>query len=375
MPNISKIQAGESPVFTAAPQPLQRMRSFSPYKQGKAEIAGLAQAIKLSSNENPFGPSEAALEAFRQAARNLHRYPDGSQSDLRLAIARVHNLDPDRIVCGNGSEELIGLLMRCYLGKDDELLLSRNYFPMCAIYGKAQAAKIVLAPEKDFTIDVDSVLARITPKTRVLSIANPNNPTGTYLKAAELRRFIEGVPKNILVILDGAYAEYADRDDFDDGMAFAHSSSNVVVTRTFSKIYGLAGLRVGWAYGPAPIMEVVNRLRTPFNVNGPALAAAAAAIADQSHVKKCREHNARWLIRIREALGVCGLYVVPSVTNFYLLDFGSLPGKTASKASAVLESKGIIARPGESDRFLRVTVGLDAENQAVIDVLTGYLVS
>jgi histidinol-phosphate aminotransferase len=374
MPNINKIQAAESHVPTGAPQPLRRMRSFSPYQQGKAEIAGLAQAIKLSSNENPFGPSEAALEAFRQAARNLHRYPDGSQSDLRLAIARVHGIDPERIVCGNGSEELIGLLMRCYLGKDDELLLSQNHFLMCAIYGKAQAAKIVLAPEKDFTIDVDSVLARITPKTRVISIANPNNPTGTCLEAAELGRFIAGVPKNVLVILDGAYAEYPDREDFDDGMAYAHSSTNVVVTRTFSKIYGLAGLRVGWAYGPAPVIEVVNRLRTPFNVNGPALAAAAAAMVDQSHVIKCREHCTRWLIRIRDALGASGLRVVPSETNFYLLDFSSVPGKTAGKASAALESNGIIARPGESDRFLRITVGADAENQAVIDVLTNYLV-
>jgi len=351
------------------------MRSLSPYKQGKAGIPGREEVIKLSSNENPFGPSEAALAAFHNAALTLHRYPDGSQLKLRQAIARVHGIEADRIVCGNGSEELIGLLVRSFLGKGDEFLLPTHHFLMCPIYGKAQEAEIVVAPEKDHTVDVDAMLDHISPKTRVISIANPNNPTGTYVNATELRRFIEAVPTDILIILDGAYAEYVIRPVFDDGMDFARSRPNVVVTRTFSKIYGLAGLRVGWAYGPAAIIELVNRLRTPFNVNSPALAAAAAAMADQDHVRECREHNALWLERIRSQLESYGLPVIPSVTNFYLLDFSTVPGKTAVDASALLESRGIIPRPGDSGRYLRITVGTDEENRAALDALGHYLQS
>lgn len=375
MPNKTRVKAELTPALADAPRPHPRMRTLSPYKQGKAEIPGREEVIKLSSNENPFGPSEATLAAFHHAALTLHRYPDGSQSRLRQAIARVHGIEADRIVCGNGSEELIGLLVRSFLGKGDEFLLPEHHFLMCPIYGKAQEATIVIAPEKNHTVDVDSLLQHITPKTRVISIANPNNPTGTYVNAAELRRFIEAVPGHILVILDGAYAEYVTRSDFDDGTDFARTRPNVVVTRTFSKIYGLAGLRVGWAYGPAAIIEVVNRLRTPFNVNGPALAAAAAAMADQDHVRECREHNAQWLERIRTELESRGLHVVPSVTNFYLLDFSSTPGKTAAGASAALESRGIIPRPGDSGRYLRITVGSDKENEAALDALGHYLQS
>jgi histidinol-phosphate aminotransferase len=294
---------------------------------------------------------------------------------LRQAIARVHDIDPDRIVCGNGSEELIGLLIRCYLGENEELLLTQNHFVMCSIYGKGQGAQVVQAPEKEFTVDVDALLERITPETRVISVANPNNPTGTYVPGTDISRLVAEVPKNVLLILDGAYAEYVDRDDFDDGLHWGDSTSNVVITRTFSKIYGLAGLRIGWAYAAAPIIEVVNRLRTPFNANGPALAAAAAAVTDQAHVAMSREHTARWQERIRQSLASLGLKVVPSVTNFYLLDFSSMPGKSAVEASAFLESNGIIPRPGSSDRFVRITIGTDAENEAVLDSLTRYLSS
>ncbi len=248
------------------------MDTLAPYKQGKMAIPGRESVIKLSSNESCFGPSPLALEAYHAAAASIHRYPDGTQARLREAIAQVHGIDADRIVCGNGSEELIGILMRCYLGENEELLLTQNHFMMCSIYGKAQAANIVLAPENDYVVDIDALLERITPQTRVISVANPNNPTGTYVPAAGITRLVEEVPKNVLLILDGAYAEYVDRDDFDDGLHWGNTTSNVVITRTFSKIYGLAGLRIGWAYGPAPIIEVVNRLRTPFNASGPAMA-------------------------------------------------------------------------------------------------------
>jgi histidinol-phosphate aminotransferase len=351
------------------------METLVPYKQGKMAIPGRESAIKLSSNESCFGPSPQALEAYHAAAASIHRYPDGSQAQLREAIAQVHGIDPDRIVCGNGSEELIGILMRCYLGESEELLLTQNHFMMCSIYGKAQAANIVLAPENDFVVDIDLLLERITPQTRVISVANPNNPTGTYVPAADITRLVEAVPRNILLILDGAYSEYVERDDFDDGLHWADSTPNVVITRTFSKIYGLAGLRIGWAYGPAPIIEVVNRLRTPFNASGPAMAAATAAVADQAHVAMSREHTARWQERIRQSLAGLGLNVVPSVTNFYLLDFSSMPGKSAVEASAFLESEGIIPRPGSSGRFVRITIGTDVENEAVLDSLARYLAS
>jgi len=355
------------------PQPLARMQTFARYQQGKSEIPGVDDVIKLSSNESCFGPSEAAIAAYREAAAHLHRYPDGSQYALRQAIAKVHDIDPDRIICGNGSEEVIGLLIRCYLGKNDELLMPENHFLMCSIYGKGQGAKIVLASETDFTVNVEALLERISPKTRIIAVANPNNPTGTYLPETEILRLIEHVPSDVLILLDGAYAEYVEREDYDDGLRWAESFPNIFVTHSFSKIYGLAGMRIGWGYGPAPVIEVLNRMRTPFNTNGPALAAAAAAMSDQAHVIRTREHTSRWQARLRDELVRLGLHVIPSVTNFYLLDFNSVPGKTADAAAAFLERNGIIPRPGNEDRFLRITIGTDAENQAVLEAMTRYL--
>ena len=358
-----------------APKPLARMATFAPYVQGKCEIKGRRDVIKLSSNECCFGPSPAAIEAYERASTELHRYPDGSQAALRLAIAREHGIDPDRIVCGNGSEEVIGLLIRCYVGEGDQLLLSENHFVMCSIYGKGQGASVVLAPERDFRIDVDAMLARVTDRTRMLAVANPNNPTGTYLPASEIRRLVESVPEDVLIILDGAYAEFVENDDFDAGIGWVEARNNVVMTRTFSKIYGLAGLRIGWGYGPPAVIEVINRLRTPFNASVAALAAAAAAIGDHEHVNRVRTHNTRWLARFRDEFSKLGLTVVPSVANFYLMDFSDLPGKSAEDAGAWLEAHGIIPRPGHGDNYLRITVGDEAENQAVLKTLSAYLTS
>ena len=368
---VANVQLDNGP--DGKPAPLERMNTLAPYQQGKSVIPGRDKVIKLSSNESCFGPSLATLAAYERAAEQIHRYPDGSQTSLRQAIARVHGIDADRIVCGNGSEELIGLFIRCYLGEGDEILLSQNHFMMCSIYGKGQGASIVLAPERDDKVDVDAMLARITPRTRVLSVANPNNPTGTYIPGSEIRRLVENTPKDVLIILDGAYAEYVMREDFDDGMHFVDEQPNVVVTRTFSKIYGLAGLRIGWAYGPAEIIEVVNRMRTPFNASGPAMAAATAAMADQEHVRMTREHTVEWQARMHQSLHAMGVPVLPSVTNFYLLDFQGIEGKTAAGASAFLEANGIIARPGSGERYLRITIGTIEENEAVLEVLSRYL--
>jgi len=375
MPETKSSQAPACKPPESAPQPLARMHTFARYQQGKSEIPGRDDVIKLSSNESCFGPSEAARAAFRVAADHLHRYPDGSQFALRHAIAKVHDIDPDRIICGNGSEEVIGLLIRCYVGENDELLMPENHFLMCSIYGKGQGAKIVLAPESDFTVNVDSLLERISPKTRLVAVANPNNPTGTYLPESEVRRLIDHVPPDALILLDGAYAEYVDREDYHDGLRWAGSFPNVFVTHSFSKIYGLAGMRIGWGYGPAAVIEVLNRMRTPFNTNGPALAAAAAAMGDQQHVMRTREHTSRWQARLRDEFSLMGLHVIPSVTNFYLLDFNPVPGKTANGAAAFLEQNGIIPRPGNEDRFLRITIGTDAENQAVLEAMARYLTS
>lgn len=375
MPETKLSQAPSPPDTTEAPQPLERMQKLARYQQGKSAIPGRRDVIKLSSNESCFGPGEAAIAAYRETATLLHRYPDGSQSALRNAIATVHDIDPDRIICGNGSEEVIGLLIRSYVGKDDELLMPENHFMMCSIYGRGQGARIVLAPEKNFTVDVDAILQRISPKTRMIAVANPNNPTGTYLPAAQLQRLIDHTPKNVMILLDGAYAEYVDRRDYEDGIAWVESSANVFMTRSFSKAYGLAGMRIGWGYGPGPVIEVLNRIRTPFNTNAPALAAATAAMGDQAHVRRTREHTARWQARLREAFDTLGLFVVPSVTNFYLLDFSSVANKTAAAAASFLEANGIIPRPGNDDRFLRITVGTDTENEAVLETLTRYLTS
>jgi histidinol-phosphate aminotransferase len=282
----------------------------------------------------------------------------------------------DRIVCGNGSDELIGLLTRAYVGPDDELLISENHFVMCPIYGMVQDAKIVIAPEKNFRIDVDAILDRVTRKTRMVSIANPNNPTGTYLSQKEVARLNDGLPPDVLLLLDCAYAEYVVQPDFDPGATLVRESTNVIMTRTFSKIYGLAGLRIGWAYGPKAIIDIVQRIRCPFNTNCAALAAAEAAVKDTAFIERVREHNAGWLARISDELAGLGLAVVPSVANFYLIDFSGCSEGSARGAIAHLESRGIIPRPpstGAQEHVLRITVGLDHENEAVLSALREYL--
>jgi histidinol-phosphate aminotransferase len=341
--------------------------------QGKSELTGTDQPIKLSSNECCFGPSPVAIDAFRSSAKVLHRYADGAQTELRKAIARAHGLDADNVLCGNGSEELIGLLMRTFVAEGDELLLSENHFVMCSIYGTAQGAKIVLVRERDFKADVDAILKQISARTKMIALANPNNPTGTYLNVTEMQRLIDGVPPHVILLLDGAYAEYVTESDFDPGTRWIDTSQNIVMTRTFSKIYGLAALRIGWAYGPSNIIDFVNRLRSPFNASRPAMAAAAAALDDVDHVSRVREHTRRSLNRIGTELAALGVRVSPSVANFYLVNFDGTATRNASGAAAWLEARGIIPRPAGAGNYLRITVGTDEENDAVIDALRGYM--
>ena len=347
--------------------------SIAPYSQGKSSVDGVENPIKLSSNESSHGPCPEALEAYRQAAGNLNRYPDGSQNELRRAIAETHRgLDPNYIVCGNGSEELIGLVVRAFLGTGDQALLSENGFVMSNIYCMAQGAELIIAPEKGYRVDVDALLQRVTEKTRFCTIANPNNPTGTYISGDELRRLHAGLPPECVLLVDNAYAEYVVADDFEDGSSLVNDFDNVVMTRTFSKIYGLPSLRIGWAYCSEPVLDALQRIRTPFNTNGPALKAAAAAIRQQDYVNTIRQHNHYWLGKMTSALTELGIDVIPSVANFYLMRFGR--GKSGTEAAEFLQARGIIPRPaGGDDQYLRITVGLDSENEAVLAALTDYM--
>ena len=357
------------------PQPKPGVLKIAPYQQGESEIQGVESPLKLSSNESSFGPAAAAIAAYQAAAATLHRYPDGSQSALRRAIAEVHGLNFEQIVCGNGSDELIQLVTRAYVGAGDEVLMSENGFLMCRIHALAQGADVVVAPEKDFYVDVDAIIDRVSERTRLITLASPNNPTGTYVPYTDIQRLHKALPGDVILLLDGAYAEYVTADDYDAGASLVNASDNVVMTRTFSKIYGLSALRIGWAYVPASMMDPLQRIRTPFNANGPAMAAAEAAVRDTGHVATVRAHNARWQKVIAERLTAVGLHVVPSVANFYLVIFPHESGRTGGQAGAFLQQHGIIPRPvgGEGDPELRITVGSDDENETVLAALEEFM--
>ena len=357
------------------PQPKPGVMKIAAYTQGESEIEGVESPIKLSSNESSFGPSPEALDAYKAAAETLHRYPDGSQSAVRRAIADVHDLKFEQIVCGNGSDELIQLVTRAYAGEGDEVLMSENGFLMCRIHALAQGADVVVAPEKDHRIDIDALLERVSDKTRLITLANPNNPTGTYVDFAEICRLHKALPDNVILLLDGAYAEYVTAVDFDAGASLVEAHDNVVMTRTFSKIHGLSSLRIGWAYVPPSMMDPLQRIRTPFNANGPAMAAAEAAVRDTDFVANVCEHNARWQRIIYERLTALGLEVLPSVANFYLMYFPKSCGRSAREAADYLQLQGIIPRPvGNADEpELRITVGSNAENEAVLAALEQFM--
>src|SRR5215510_372772 len=286
----------------AGPAPRPGILEIAPYVAGEAKIAGIERPIRLASNESALGPSAKAIAAYRALAGEIHRYPDGSADELREALGRHHGLDPERIVCGAGSDELISLLLRCYAGPSDEVLYSRHGFLMYPINAMAAGATPIAAPERELTTDVDAVLARVTERTRIVFVANPNNPTGTYLGAGEMARLHAGLPRSVLLVIDAAYAEFVNRNDYEPGIALVNRAENVVMLRTFSKIYALAGLRLGWAYCPPAIADILNRVRGPFNVSAPALAAGVAAVEDTDALLRAQAHNERWLPWLSERL-------------------------------------------------------------------------
>jgi histidinol-phosphate aminotransferase len=346
------------------------------YQGGKSATQDARPAVKLSANESAIGPSPKAIAAFKSVAGQLHRYPDGSSERLRGAIARRHNLDPARIVCGAGSDELIALLTKAYAGPGEEVLFSEHGFLMYKLAALGAGATPVAALETGLRADVDALLGRVTSRSRIVFIANPNNPTGSYLSGEEITRLHAGLPEEVLLVVDAAYAEFVEVDDYDSGLELAMRAKNVVMTRTFSKLYGLASLRLGWMYGPAAVVDVINRLRGPFNVSLPAQEAGIAALEDLEHEAKARRHNATWLPWLERELRSLGLEVNPSAGNFVLVAFPMQLGQDAASANRHLEADGLIPRQMAAyglPHCLRISVGLEAENRAVVASLKRFV--
>ena len=358
------------------PQPGPGILDIAPYIPGRSEAEGDGPVYKLSSNESPLGASPRAIEAFRAMADRLEYYPDGAAHDLREALAARHGLNPDRIVCGNGSDELLELLAHAYLGPGDEAIYTEHGFLVYPIAIKANGATPVVAPEKNLTADVDAILERVSGRTKMVFLANPNNPTGTYLPFDEVKRLHAGLPESCLLVLDAAYAEYVRRNDYEAGIELVSASNNVVMTRTFSKAYGLAGLRLGWLYGPENVVDVLNRVRGPFNVNAAALAAGVAAVEDVEHLERAVQHNEKWLPWLKAELERLGLEVTPSIGNFLLVHFPDEEGKQAPDADAFLGRRGLILRAMGAYGFpnaLRVSIGTEEANRKLVAALEEFL--
>ena len=359
-----------------APAPRPEILTIQAYVAGEAKVQGVNRVLKLSSNEGAFGPPEAAQEAFRQVAADLHRYPDGGSVALRQAIGARFGLDPERIVCGTGSDELIQHLCHIYGGPGAEIIMTRHGFTMYQIAGTYAGSRVLKVPERDLTADVDNILAAVTPATRIVFLANPNNPTGSLLARDELERLRRELPPEVLLVVDAAYAEYVTAPGYDPGVALADAGDNTVMLRTFSKMFGMGGMRVGWAYGPPAVIDAINRVRGVFNVNIAAQAAAVAALAEPGWVERCITHNIEWRARLSSALEAVGIKVWPSHGNFILADFGT--AARARRADAFLRGRGIIVRgmaAYDLPQCLRITVGTGDECTAVADALATFMSS
>ncbi len=357
-------------------KPRAGILDIAPYVGGRESVEGVARVFKLSANETPLGPSAHALEAYQGAAQTLERYPDGAALPLREAIAKRYGLNVSRIVCGAGSDELLHLLAQAYLGPGDEAITSEHGFLIYPIVTQAAGAHVVQVCETDFTASVDAFLAAQSEATRVVFLANPNNPTGTYLPAEEVRRLRAGLRDDVLLVLDAAYAEYVRRNDYEAGIEMVATHTNVVMTRTFSKIYGLASLRLGWAYCPEEVADVLNRIRGPFNVNGPALAAGIAAMEDQAHVERAADYNETWSGWLTREISALGLEVLPTAANFLSVRFPDEAGRRAEDADRFLGSRGLILRQISSygmPDFLRLSVGTEEANRLVVDALKDFM--
>jgi histidinol-phosphate aminotransferase len=356
------------------PQPRPEILAIDAYVPGKSRVAGVAKVHKLSSNESPLGASAKAIEAFRNCAGDLSLYPDGSASVLREALGGLYGLEPSRIICGNGSDELLALLAHAFLRPGDEGIYSEYGFLEYPICIRAAGGVPVIASERNETADVDTILEKVSPRTKIVFLANPNNPTGTYISFSEVKRLQAGLRPDCLLVVDAAYAEYVQRNDYAAGIELAATCENVVMTRTFSKIHGLANLRIGWAYGPPHVIDALNRMRGPFNVNGPALAAGVASLSDMEHIDKAIAHNARWLPWLSQQISAMGIGVTPSVGNFILLRFKD--ASAAQRADTFLSARGFILRAVAGYGLLnclRMTVGAEESNRGVVVALAEFM--
>lgn len=373
--NTPKSDLPRCDAMLAEPKPHGGVQAISPYVPGKSAGTTITRH-KLSSNETPLGASKAAIDAYQAVAADLGTYPDGSAKELRTAIAEVHELDAERIVCGCGSDELISLIALAFCEDGDEVIHTEHGFLMYHLAALAVNATPVAVPERDYTADLDAILDYVTDRTKVIFLANPNNPTGTYVSAADVEAFHAQLPPHVVLVLDGAYAEYVNRTDYDCGLSLAGSQSNVLTTRTFSKLFGLAGLRIGWCYGPSALIDALNRVRGPFNVASPNIAAGAAAIRDREHVARAVAHNTQWAEIVTDALQKLGLEVTPSVANFLLIHFPDQEGLRASDADTYLLDRGLVLRNVKAyglPNALRMTIGSAEANQEVIAALTDFL--
>jgi histidinol-phosphate aminotransferase len=358
------------------PQPRPGVLAIDPYVPGKSTAPGAARVFKLSSNETPLGPSPKAVAAYRAVGEHLEDYPDGASTALREAIGRAFGLDPGRIVCGAGSDDLLNLIADAYLRDGDEAIHTTHAFLVYPIATLGSGATPIVAPEKDYTADVDAILAVVSERTRVVFLANPNNPTGTYVPFDEVKRLHRALPPHVLLVLDAAYAEYVRRNDYEAGIELVATSENVVMCRTFSKIYGLAALRLGWLYGPAHVVEAINRIRGPFNVNAAAMAAGIAAIEDSAHVETARAHNEKWLAWLSAEIRKLGLDVTPSIANFVLIHFPDIKGRTAEDADTFLTKRGLILRRVKAYKLpnaLRMSVGSEEANRLAVAALAEFM--
>jgi histidinol-phosphate aminotransferase len=358
------------------PQPRPGLLDIPPFQLGESSIPGVAQPIILASNECAAEPSPQAIAAYHAAAARLRRYPDAAATALREAIGRLHGIDPARIVVGHGSEDLIGLVARSYAGPGDEVVVAEHGYAMLPLAARIAGATVVTAKARNLMSDVDALFAAVTLRTRILYIANPNNPTGAYLSAAEVERLQRGLPKAVLLMIDAAYAEYVTAGDYEPGLRLAGSTQNTVMLRTFSKAYGLAGLRIGWLYGPADVVGVLDRLRPPTNIAGAAQAAAVAAADDVAHLRAVVTANAATRSRFARSTAQLGLAPAPSEGNFVLVRFPDEARRNATTAYAFLRSRGIIARrtdPYGLPAYLRFTMGTAAEISATLEALADFL--
>ena len=357
------------------PQPRPGVLTLKPYiaTHGKTTQQ---RVIKLSANEGALGPSPKAVEAYKAVAADLHRYPEGGSGTLAHAIAKKHGLDEARVICGNGSDELIEVIVKAFAGVGDEVIYTQYGFRMFPITTQSLGATPVMAPEKDFHVDIEAILEKVTERTKIVFLANPNNPTGSYNTVEEVKSLHARLPENVVLVLDAAYAEFVSKNDYSAGIEMVENAQNVIMMRTFSKLYAMAGLRLGWCYGSAYLIDILNRVRGPFNVTAPALAAGLAAVQDQDHVDAARRHNDKWLKRLVPELQNIGITVLPSVCNFLLLRFPEGGGHDSKAADMFLTSRGILARNVDTYHLLdclRVSIGRDDEMDALLSALKEFM--